>query len=83
MDQRVPRGCVGGLELHGQGPQAALRGALKSFTVLQQRPVQMKADICLETLGEAFEHLGRRRRDKEVKEGKKNTVKSRVLTQSS
>lgn len=54
MDQRVTRGCVGGLELHGQRPQAALRGAFESFTVLQQRPVQMEADVCLETLREAF-----------------------------
>lgn len=64
MDQRVPRGSVGGLELHGQSPQAALGGPLKSFTILQQRPVQMKAYICLETLWEAFQHLGRRRSDK-------------------
>lgn len=27
MDQRVSRGRVGGLEPHGQGPQAALSGA--------------------------------------------------------
>ena len=59
MDQRVTRGCVGGLELHGQRPEAALGGALKSFTVLQQRSVQMEANICLETLGETFQHLGR------------------------
>lgn len=54
MDQRVTWGGVGGLELHGQRPQAALRGPLKSFTILQQCPVQMKAYICLETLWEAF-----------------------------
>lgn len=59
MDQRVTGRRVGGLELHGQSPEAALGGAFKSLTVLQQRPVQMEADICLETLREAFQHLGR------------------------
>lgn len=57
VDQRVTRGCVGGLELHGQRPEAALSGAFKSLTVLQQRPVQMEADIRLETLWETFQHL--------------------------
>lgn len=60
MDQCVTRGCVGGLELHGECPEAALRGAFKSLTVLQQGPVQMEADIGLETLREAFQHLGKR-----------------------
>lgn len=54
MDQRVSRGCVSSFELHGQCPQAAFRGPFKSFTVLEQSPVQMKANICLETLWEAF-----------------------------
>lgn len=58
MDQRVARGRVGGLELHGQRPEAALGGALESLAVLQQGPVQMEADIRLETLGETFQHLG-------------------------
>lgn len=57
VDQRVARGCVGGLELHGQRPEAALGGAFKSLTVLQQCPVQMEADIRLETLWETFQHL--------------------------
>lgn len=39
MDQRVTRGCVGSLELHGQRPEAALGGAFKSLAVLQQSPV--------------------------------------------
>lgn len=76
MDQRISRGRVGGFELHGQRPQAALRGAFESFTVLQQSPVQMQADICLQTLWEAFEHLDRRRkRDKEGKGGEENKTK--------
>lgn len=59
MDQRVTWGCVGGLELHGQRPEAAFGGAFKSLAVLQQCPVQMEADICLETLRETFQHLRR------------------------
>lgn len=57
MDQCVTGGSVGGLELHGQRPEAALGGAFKSLAVLQQRAVQVEADIGLETLGEAFQHL--------------------------
>lgn len=59
VDQCVTRGCVGGLKLHGQRPEAALGGAFKSLTVLQQRPVQMEADIRLKTLWEPFQNLGR------------------------
>lgn len=59
MDQRVTRGSVGGLELHGQGPEAALGGAFKGLAVLQQRAVQVEADVGLETLGEALQHLCR------------------------
>lgn len=57
MDQSVTRRSMGSLELHGQGPEAAFGGALKSLTVLQQSPVQMEADVCLKTLWEAFQHL--------------------------
>lgn len=57
VDQRVPRGSVGGLELHGQRPEAAFGGAFKSLAVLQQRPVQMETDVCLETLRETLQHL--------------------------
>lgn len=63
VDQRITRGCVGSLELHGQRSEAALRGAFKSLAVLQQRPVKMEADISLETLRETFQHLGRRSRE--------------------
>lgn len=78
MDQRVTGGSVGGLELHGQGPEAALGGAFEGLTVLQQCAVQVEADVGLETLGEALQHLcrgggggesrgrKRRRRDSEV-----------------
>lgn len=71
---------MGGLELHGQGPEAALGGAFEGLAVLQQRAVQVEADVGLETLGEALQHLcrvgrggggesrvrKRRRRDSEV-----------------
>lgn len=63
VDQRITRGCVGSLELHGQRSEAALGGAFKSLAVLQQRPVKMEADISLETLRETFQHLGRRSRE--------------------
>ena len=90
MDQCVTRGCVGGLELHGQRPEASLGGAFKSLTVLQQRPVQMEANIRLETLGETFQHLGRGsegarkqreeggRRDREVGEKEDRRKKKKV-----
>lgn len=69
MDQRVTRRCVGGLELHGQRPEAALGGAFKSLTVLEQCAVQVEADICLETLWETFQHLGERERGSKEAEG--------------
>ena len=54
MHQRVPGGGVRGLEAHGQGSQAALSGSLEGPAVLQQALVQVEADVCLETLWEAF-----------------------------
>lgn len=35
VDQRITRGRVGSLELHGQRSEAALRGAFESLAVLQ------------------------------------------------
>lgn len=57
MDQRVAGRGVGGLKLHGQRPEAALSGAFKGLAVLQQRSVQVEADVCLKTLWEPFEDL--------------------------
>lgn len=57
MHQGVARRAVGGLEAHGQGPEAALAGTPEGFTVCQQVLVQMKADICLQALGESFKDL--------------------------
>lgn len=41
MDQSVPWWCVGGLEAHSQGSQAAFVGAAEGFAVLQQAAVQV------------------------------------------
>lgn len=38
---------VDGLEAHGEGSQAGLAGAAERLTVLQQRAVQMQANVCL------------------------------------
>lgn len=72
MDQCVTWGCMGGLELHGQCPEAALGGAFKSLAVLQQCPVQMEADICLEALWETFQHLRRESEGKRKQREKKD-----------
>ena len=48
---------MGGLEAHGQGPQAALGGPLEGLAVLQQDPVEVQADVRLETLWETFQDL--------------------------
>lgn len=63
MDQRITRGRVSRLKLHGQCSEAALGGAFKSLTVLQQGPVQMEADVRLKTLWEAFQNLGEGREE--------------------
>lgn len=81
VDQRVTRGCVGGFELHGQRPEAALGGAFKSLAVLQQCPVQMEADICLETLWETFQYLGRGRNEEAKKTRKDNEKENRDGTE--
>lgn len=63
MHQGVSGWCVSRLELHGQGAQAALAGAPERFAVLQQRAVQMQADVSLQAVGEALQHLWRARRE--------------------
>lgn len=63
VHQRVPRRCMSRLELDGQRAQAALAGASEGWAVLQQRTVQMQADVGLQALGKALEHL------REAKEG--------------
>lgn len=59
MHQRVPRRGVGGLELHGQGSQAALGGSSEGPAMLQQGAVQVQADVGLQALREALQHLER------------------------
>ena len=59
MHQRVPRWRMCGLELHGQGAETALRGALEGLAILQQCAVQVEADVCLQALREPLQHLVR------------------------
>lgn len=57
VDESVSGGCVGGLEPHGQGPQAAFSGSSKGLAAVEQVLVEVKADICLQALWEALQHL--------------------------
>jgi len=57
VDQGVPGWGVGGLELHGQGAQAALGGPAEGPAVLQEAAVEVQADVGLEALGEALQNL--------------------------
>lgn len=54
MDQSVSRRSMGGLESHGQSPQAAFVGTPKGLAVLEQAAVQMEADVSLQTLRETL-----------------------------
>lgn len=54
VNQSVSGGSVCGFEVHGQGPQAAFGGSLEGFAVLQQVPVEVKADIRLQALRKTF-----------------------------
>lgn len=66
MDQGVSGGRVGGLEPHGQGPEAALGGPAERLAALEQVLVEVEADICLQTLWETLQDLS-------VKHGSKQT----------
>lgn len=57
MDQGVSRGRVGGLEPHGQGPQASLRGPAKCFAALEEVLVEVEADIRLQAFRETLQDL--------------------------
>lgn len=48
---------MGGLESHGQGPQAAFCGSSKSLTAVEQVLVEVEADVCLQALRETLQHL--------------------------
>jgi len=50
VDQSVTRWSVGVLESHCQSPQTAFAGTSESFAVLEQGPVQVEADVTLQTL---------------------------------
>lgn len=66
VDQSVSGGCVGRLEPHGQGPQAAFSGPSEGLTALEQVLVEVEADICLQALRESLQNLS-------VKHGSKQT----------
>lgn len=59
VHQRIPRWRMCGLELHGQGTETTLGGALEGFTVLKQCAIQVEADVCLQALREPLQHLVR------------------------
>ena len=57
---------MGGLEPHGQGPEAALCGSVERLTALQEVLVEVEADIGLQALWETLQDLW-------VKHGSKRT----------
>lgn len=57
---------MGGLEPHGEGPQAALGGSMKRLTSLEEGLVEMEADIRLQALRETLQDLS-------VKHGSEHT----------
>lgn len=57
VDQRVPWGCVGCLEPHGQGPQAALSRPMERLTTMEEALVKVEADISLQALWETLQDL--------------------------
>lgn len=48
---------MGGLEPHGQGPEAALCGSTERLTALQEDLIEVEADICLQALWETLQDL--------------------------
>lgn len=63
---------MGGLEPHGQGPEASLSGSAKRLTALEKVLVEVEADIRLQTLWETLQDLS-------VKHGLKQTLWSDVM----
>lgn len=57
VDQGVSRGRVGGLEPHGQGPEAALGGSVKHLAALEEGLIEVEADIRLQALWETLQDL--------------------------
>lgn len=52
---------MGGLEPHGQGPEATLGGSAKRLTALEEVLVEVEADICLQALWETLQDLSVKR----------------------
>lgn len=65
VDQSVSGRRVGGLEAHGQGPQAAFSGSSKGLAAVEQVLVEVKADICLQALWETLQHLNKKHGSKQ------------------
>lgn len=57
MHKGVSGRGVRGLELHRQGPQAALAGSSEGLAVLEQGAVEVEADVRLQAVRESFQHL--------------------------
>ena len=60
MHQGVTGWGVGGLEAHGQRPQAALVGPAERLAVLQQCAVQVQTDVRLQALWKPLQNLHKR-----------------------
>lgn len=61
MVDEVPRGTMDGLELHGQGAQAAVAGQPEGGVLVEHFAVQVHADVCSHVLWADGEDLGERK----------------------
>lgn len=77
VDEGVSGGHMGGLEPHGEGPEAALSRSTKGLTALEEGLVEVEADVCLQALWEALQDL-REERGTRLPSDKKRRVKSSV-----
>lgn len=65
MIDEVPRGAVHGLELHGQGPKAAVASQPEGGVFLEHFAVQVYANVSSHVLGADLQDLTRQGRDSE------------------
>lgn len=65
MIDEVPWGAVHGLELHGQGPQAAVTSQPEGGVFLEHFAVQVYANVSSHVLGADLQDLARQGRDSE------------------
>lgn len=57
VDQNISWRSMDCLEPHTQGAQTGLAASMEGLAVLEKRPVQVQADVCLQRLWESFQHL--------------------------